>query len=317
MNQIVNVSDNVNIEKLATDSSVVSAWCEFLRVQNNLAESTIAMYRRGLKAFAKWMHEEQRAYPTPVDCLAFKQALMEKYSSQTVNLRLSSVRSFYSFLVTSGLCLYNPMQAVNGARRINATRHKRNALSPAEVKRVLAIHDGQSPLAVRNRCVLYLMAYCGLRTIEIVRADFGDLRSEDDRLVLDVQGKGHKEKDDLVIIPGPAEDAIREWYTIRKKMNVSDNDPLFCSLSKRNASDRLSTLTIRLMVKAAFDQVGVIGAGKTTHSLRHSAITQAIKGGASPMQVQAMARHKSYDTTLIYYHENDRMENPAEDLVSY
>jgi len=60
-----------------------------------------------------------------------------------------------------------------------------------------------------------------------------------------------------------------------------------------------------------------VGDNKTTHSLRHSAITNAIRNGASPMQVQAMARHSSFDTTLNYVHEVDRIDNPAEDLISY
>lgn len=61
----------------------------------------------------------------------------------------------------------------------------------------------------------------------------------------------------------------------------------------------------------------MVGNAKTTHSLRHSAITNAIRRGASPMQVQAMARHASFDTTLGYYHEVSRLDDPAEDLIHY
>ena len=59
------------------------------------------------------------------------------------------------------------------------------------------------------------------------------------------------------------------------------------------------------------------GHRKTTHSLRHSAITNAIRHGATPMQVQAMARHTSFDTTLGYLHEESRTANPAEDSISH
>jgi integrase/recombinase XerC/integrase/recombinase XerD len=60
-----------------------------------------------------------------------------------------------------------------------------------------------------------------------------------------------------------------------------------------------------------------VGEQKTGHSVRHSAITNAIRNGASPMQVQAMARHASFDTTLGYYHEVSRLDDPAEDRVRY
>lgn len=46
-----------------------------------------------------------------------------------------------------------------------------------------------------------------------------------------------------------------------------------------------------------------------------SAITNAIRNGASPMQVQAMARHASFDTILGYYYEVNRIDNPAEGFI--
>ena len=73
------------------------------------------------------------------------------------------------------------------------------------------------------------------------------------------------------------------------------------------------------MVKARFREAGVAGDDrrKTAHSLRHGAITSAIRNGAAPLQVQAMAGHGSFDTTLGYYHEVERTTSPAEDLVDY
>ena len=96
-----------------------------------------------------------------------------------------------------------------------------------------------------------------------------------------------------------------------------DDDALFISLSNRSRGQRLATRSIRAMVKARFKQADVVGNRKSTHSLRHSAITNAIRRGASPMQVQAMARHASFDTTLGYYHETARVDDPAEDLIHY
>jgi integrase/recombinase XerD len=61
----------------------------------------------------------------------------------------------------------------------------------------------------------------------------------------------------------------------------------------------------------------VVGNRKSTHSLRHSAITNAIRHGATPMQVQAMARHQSFGTTLGYFHQEARTANSAEDFIEY
>jgi len=61
----------------------------------------------------------------------------------------------------------------------------------------------------------------------------------------------------------------------------------------------------------------VRGKGKTTHSLRHTAITSAVKHDALIEKTRSMAHHSSIDTTLIYYHEADRIENPAEEYIRY
>lgn len=61
----------------------------------------------------------------------------------------------------------------------------------------------------------------------------------------------------------------------------------------------------------------MVGTRKTTHSLRHGAISNAIRNSAEPLQVQAMARRRSFDTTLDYYHEIGRTSAPAENLIDY
>ena len=161
--------------------------------------------------------------------------------------------------------------------------------------------------------ILTLMAYCALRTIEVQRADITDLVTRNGRSVLWVQGKGHAESDDFVVLPVPGEEAMRAWLGVRGKKD----GPAFWSLSKQNRGDRLTLRAIRWIVKEYFKIAGVVNGGKTTHSLRHSAISNAIRNGATPLQVQAMARQRSFDTTLGYYHEIARTENPAEDLINY
>jgi integrase/recombinase XerC/integrase/recombinase XerD len=139
-----------------------------------------------------------------------------------------------------------------------------------------------------------------------------------DRLVQAVQGEGRRETDEIVVIPSRAEPFIHAWVKVRDGICDGDEDaPLFVSLSRRSYGGRLSTRAIRDMVKARYRAAGVVGARKSTHSLRHSAVTAAIRGGATPMQVQAMARHASFDTTLGYFHEESRTAAPAEDLIDY
>ncbi len=73
---------------------------------------------------------------------------------------------------------------------------------------------------------------------------------------------------------------------------------------------------LRDIVKKYFRMAGVHG-NKTPHSLRHTAITSAIRHGAPAEKVRGTSRHASLDTLMIYYHESDRVDNPAEQYISY
>jgi integrase len=133
------------------------------------------------------------------------------------------------------------------------------------------------------------------------------------RLVLYVTGKGHVEADAVIVIANhKAENTLYDWLTVRG----DQPGPLFTSLSDRSRRQRLGLRALRGIIKDYFKAAGVHG-NKTTHSLRHTAISKAILKVAPVQKVQSMARHKNIDTTMIYYHEVDRLTNPAEDFIGY
>jgi integrase/recombinase XerD len=237
----------------------------------------------------------------------------ENLKPATINTWLSGLRAFFSWAVGARRIPYNPAAGIKSAKRSDSRKHKRDMLTRSEIRRVLAMPD-ESKVGKRDRAILYLMAYTAARTIEIHRANLEDLKSESDRMVLSVQGKGRDESDEVIVIANPqAEASIHDWLAVR------GNKPgaLFTSLSPRNLGGRLSLSAIRENVKAYYKLAGVTGGNKTTHSLRHSAISNAIHNGAPVQKVRAMARHQSIETTMIYVHEEDRVTNPAEQFIDY
>lgn len=282
-----------------------------------VADLTVRAYLTGFDQFADWIEEEGLTWPmvSPLDIARWREHLGEEYAPQTVNLRLTAVRRFYGFLAEAGAAIANPAQGVRGVTRRGAQRHQRDELTPGEVRATLEACDDSTSAGLRDKAIISLMAYCALRAIEIQRADVGDLETKDGRPVLWVQGKGASEPDDFVVLPEPAERALLAW-TAEGHKGSEDDDPLFYSLTADKGS-RLTTRSIRRQVKRRMAAGGITNGRKSTHSLRHSAITSALRHGATPLQVQAMARHKSFDTTMAYVHELGRLEAPAEDLVSY
>lgn len=233
----------------------------------------------------------------------------------TINLYLSVIRSFYGWCADQGYIDLSPLAGIKGLKRPGANMtYQRDGLTADEVRKVMSM-CGDSQIGIRDCAIIVLMAYAGLRTIEVYRADMVDLRTRGDRRILWVHGKGHTSKDDFVVISSIANEYLNRWLANRPKEKASSS--LFISLSNRSFGDRLSRSAIRRLVKHYFELANIVDDRKTTHSLRHSAITFAIRGGATPIQAQKFARHIDPKTTMKYYHELDRTEAPAEDLISY
>ena len=308
------------LTEYADVAQLVHEWLAYERAEGN-SETTINTYRHAFQKWIAWLEHAPAGEVTSATVRAFKGHLAESYSAQTVNLCLTAVRAFYRFMLATRRTAYNPAEAVRGVKRSKSRTHKRDALSRAEVRAVLETCDPGTLAGVRDCAILVLMAYCGLRTVEVNRANVGDLRTEADRLTLRITGKGRTEADERAVIPRHQEAVIRAWLTHRCTFKKhGDDDPLFISLGNRTRGERLALRSIRHLVKERFYQAGVTG-NKSTHSLRHSAITAAVRAakrdGRSAMDVQAFARHQSYDTTLGYVHETGRLDNPLEDAINY
>ena len=291
-------------------------------LKSERAKATAQTYLISIRKFFDWLDEQEPAIEpamvTRAEVIKWRDELRGNFALSTVNIRLSAVRSFYTWAIENGAPILNPTDGVKLRGRSGRRRHKRDELTDREVLGLLntcrgSMLKGPKITDIRDRAILSLMAYCALRTIEIKRAEVGDLETKSGRRILWVWGKGRSEPDDFVVLPAAVEDALQGWLKVRP----GSGGPLFISFSRVSYGRQLSARFIRKMVKTRLRKAGVDDPRKTTHSLRHSAISRAIRAGASPLQVQAMARHSDIKTTIGYYHERGRIKSPAEDLITY
>lgn len=288
---------------------VVACWHSHLDAQasaGQLATNTARTYKRGLDRFLVWGRGRELSHRLVLDWIA--ELRERKLSPGTINTWLFSVRAFFDWAVSEEIYFTNPTTGIKSIRR-RARGHKRGILSNGEMRRLLALE-----LDARDRAIIHLLAYTGCRAIELIRADLEDLIQAGDRQVLRVQGKGRQDKDEEIIIAhAAAGDALYKYLSARG----GDVGPLFRSASDRSRLGRLSLRGLQLIVKSAFRLAGIVSQDKTVHSLRHTACTSAIRRGAQLQDVQAMMRHSSPATTMIYYHREKRLTNPAEAFVAY
>ena len=308
------LQDRRALQTLPTLRELVDAFLASLDV----AQSSKATYGRQLKQFVSWLEESGRMARLDSrdfdreDVLAYRLALQEQgLSTYSVNGYLTAARKLFEWLEAKKV--YPNVAKVKGLKKPRG--HRKETLSKEQLREILEAVDKSSLDGLRDFAILNLMARTGLRDIEVSRAQVGDIRQEAGHPVLWIQGKGRDSKDDFVLLTKEAHQPLKAY--LKARGTKAEKAPLFCSHSDRNRGQPLSTRSISRIAKQAFRQVGLDSKLMTAHSLRHTAITLAIMGGASLHQAQAMARHSDSATTLTYFHNLARVEAGAEKCISF
>ncbi|MBI3660540.1 site-specific integrase [Candidatus Acetothermia bacterium] len=270
---------------------------------------TARTYREALKNFLRWLGKKDTV--TLTDMKAYKEWLRLERAANTVATYLVALRRFFQFCVNEGYISSNPVDHVKSIRRPRG--HLRQDVPREGIRLLFSAVDRNTSIGKRDFAIINLMVRNGLRVIEVHRANVGDIESKQGRQILRVFGKGRDERDEFVVLTEPAIQAIQDFLTCRK--DIKSHDPLFTGLGGRNKGKRITTRTISRQVNSYMIRSGVKNKKTSPHSLRHSFVTLAIQGGASIVEAQVAARHRSIETTRVYFHEHDRLDAPVEDKI--
>lgn len=261
----------------------------------DVKESSRQLYTRTLKLFFEWVEKKGKrmADLTRTDILEYKDELFAKgLTSLSVASYLTSLRKFYEWAESEKL-YPNIAKGVKTPRRVQA--FKKQHLTDEKSSELLSHFQS---LSLRDFAIVNLILRTGLRTIEVVRADIGDITFKGDRRVLRVWGKGHDTKDDFVVLTDKAYIPLKNYLATRK--GARSGEPLFTSDSHRNTGERLTTRTISRLCKEGLKAIGLDGREFTAHSLRHTTAVTILKRGGAIEKAQEVLRHSSPTTTQIY-----------------
>ncbi len=300
-----------NAEK--TFEAMIDAWFnsdEMFRVREQSKKS----YRKSLKAFRVWTAEQGITQATKQDVKDWCKAMdAAGLSVSTKNLRLTTLRNFYKWLSAE----YGVANIVDGLKGWKDTReHKRGFLSCDEMKKLMRVVDDSNLRGKRDKAIIAVMMTAGLRTIEISRLRIADVIHNGGVCYLNVIGKG-RDTAETVKISRQTESLIRKWLDAREVADVvTDESPLFCSLSGNSFGEPISSNSVSTLCKKYLEAAELKTKEIVAHSLRHSLATNALMKGASLMEVQQQLRHVNLNTTQIYLHEAEKSMNRCTDLVS-
>ena len=298
------VTDNTQITAL---EDLYLNWLAFI----DAAPKTVDTYTRAVKQFLAYLKDNRITQPTKEDLINYKTQLAStNHKPATITAYIMAIKQFFKWLEEKGF-YPDIAKNVKGARI--STEHKKDALTAKQARKLLQSIDTSTVKGLRDYAIILLTITGGLRTVEVSRADIKDIRAAGEHTALYIQGKGHTEKDEPVIIPEETQEALRAYL---KERGATTKEPLFTSTANRNAGQRLTTNSISRIIKGHLEAAGLISDRLSAHSLRHTAITQAIKGGANLQEVQQFARHTNINTTLIYAHNLEKENNPCSSLIA-
>ena len=264
-------------------------------------------YRKAIKHFMEWLSLNNIALPSRQDIITYKAELLKNFTACTVSSYMTAVKSLYCWLESERISP-NIAAGIKGAKHQQGFR--KDALSIEQANNVLESMGKETLEELRDFALVNLLTRTALRTVEAQRANIEDIRNEAGATVLYIQGKGRDSKDAFVVLTENALRPIRRYLKARGE--AQDSEPLFISLSDRNHGGRLSTRSISRIAKTSLVNAGYDSNRLTAHSLRHTAVTLSLLGGASLQYAQQLARHSNINTTLIYAHNIDRINKAAE-----
>lgn len=275
-------------------------------------EITKTSYKKILLTFNKYLKANLIYLPNKKDILGYKEYLSKRVRSASIQKTIVVLRGFFIYLDSEDI-YKNIMSGIRGVK-IEQT-FKRNAFSLEEVERLLgkAKELSISIESKRNYAITALLATTGLRTIEVERANVGDLVSIRNEHKLYIQGKGHDDKDLYVKISVVVYEILMDYLVERG----DELEPLFITHGRNNYGVRANTRTVRRVVKELLRRIGIDDKRYTTHSLRHSMATNLLLHGNGTLEeAQQILRHKDISTTQLYNHSLARTQNNGELVMS-
>ena len=307
MADIAIIEERTELKQTGIDAALFSKWIAYL----DASEKTQATYTRAIRRFMEYLQAEGISNPTREDIIAYKDKIAADHKPTTTNLYLMALKQFFKWTAQEGI-YPDIAERVKGVKLSKG--FKKDNLTSKQAAKVLAGIDAADLAGKRDYAIVSLMLTTGLRTIEVCRANVGDIRTVGDYTALFIQGKGKTDKSDYVKIPQQVEDAIRTYLTCRGK--AEDGEALFASVAHRNAGERMTTRSISRLVKDALIDAGFNSDRLTAHSLRHTAATLNLLNGGTPEETMQLLRHANLNTTLIYSHALERANNNSEERIA-
>lgn len=281
------------------NENLINDFIDYLRFERRLSKNTIVSYQRDLEKYRFFLNRNKIKEILNVSndqILYFLEFLYKTQNSSSVSRILSTLRTFYKYLVRDGKIQKNPFSSIKNPK---LPKKILEILDEQEVKKFLESIPSSSYLELRDKAMFELLYACGMRVSEIVDLKLSDI--DFDEGLIRFIGKGNKER--ITPIGDTAKNCL-DKYIRAARYNLERERKSENVFLNRNGQK----LTRQGFWKILKKYAGKVNISKNLypHLFRHSYATHMLERGADLRIVQELLGHSSISTTEIYTNINKK-----------
>lgn len=266
------------------------------------APKTIESYVNDVKGFQSYLQEKLKDMPvlSRFSFVKYKEHLIkEGYAVSTINKKINSLKVYNDFLRTEGIVNESFIQLKRDRIKIaDGSEEAVDALSEEQVEKLLFYVEDRRKVTLRNKLIVYLLLYTGVRVSELVGIQIADI----DFLTssLKVTGKGGKRRE--IGLRQDVLHLIRQYMKEERSGSVFSDSP-YLLLSQR--AGKMHRDAVRDWLAKISKELGF---KLHPHLFRHTFCTRLLKKGVDLTTVSKLAGHSTVNMTAKYYIQTTRQE---------
>lgn len=274
----------------------IDSFLEYLRLERNYSEKTVVSYDIDLREFEGYFKKADAEIDfTTVDADVVRNWVMhlmdEGRAATSVNRKLSTLRSFYRFLLKKKVMTVNPMTKVVGPKK---KKPLPSFVREKDMDRLLDdLTFGEGYEGCRDRMILEIFYATGMRLSELIGLD--DVDVDFSAKLIKVTGKRNKQR--LIPFANELEHDLRVYIKVRDEALPNGSDAFFV----RKDGKRMYPMQVYRLVKRNLSKVVTLKK-RSPHVLRHTFATAMLNDCAELRAVKELLGHESLTTTEVYTH---------------
>ena len=276
---------------------LIEKFIDYLQIEKNYSSNTLSAYKKDLIEFKNFINENFDRYPIEhAEYKAIRLWIVElvnkNLSNRSINRKVSSLKSFYKFLVKTDTIGSSPLLAHSPLKQ---SKKIQVPFSKEEINSLLDSDSFKNDFrGVLQKTIITFFYFTGVRRIELINIKESDINM--DSSTIRIMGKRSKERI-IPMLPKLEKSIVDYLYLRSQEFNKKNLEYLFVSSSGSRLSEKYVYRTVNEYFKLVSPKVK-----KAPHVLRHSFATHLINEGADINSVKELLGHSSLSATQVYSH---------------